>query len=119
MVDTKTTGTDMVTEYDRWSERTIVDAIRAARPDDGFLGEEGTIAYEPAAGTPVSGDPVIQAVGRNSDAQALLEEMGYGPSNPLKTTMFVWTGGNRHKLLRRYVREARGHHRRAFQSWLG
>lgn len=28
-------------------------------------------------------------------------------------------GGNRHKLLRRYVREARGHHRRAFQSWLG
>ncbi|WP_428929364.1 ABC transporter substrate-binding protein [Marinibacterium sp. SX1] len=31
-------------------------------------------------------------------ATALLEEMGYGPSNPLETTMFVWTGGNRHKL---------------------
>jgi len=31
-------------------------------------------------------------------AKALLKEMGYGPDNPLKTTMFVWTGGNRHKL---------------------
>lgn len=31
-------------------------------------------------------------------AQALLAEMGYGPSNPLETTMYVWTGGNRHKL---------------------
>ena len=31
-------------------------------------------------------------------AQELLAELGYGPSNPLETTMFVWTGGNRHKL---------------------
>jgi len=31
-------------------------------------------------------------------AKELLAEMGYGPDNPLKTTMFVWTGGNRHKL---------------------
>lgn len=31
-------------------------------------------------------------------AKALLEEMGYSSSNPLETTMFVWTGGNRHKL---------------------
>ncbi len=40
-VDTKSTGTDMVTEFDRWSERTLVAALRAARPLDGFLGEEG------------------------------------------------------------------------------
>lgn len=31
-------------------------------------------------------------------AKALLAELGYGPENPLETTMFVWTGGNRHKL---------------------
>jgi peptide/nickel transport system substrate-binding protein len=31
-------------------------------------------------------------------AKALLAEMGYGPDNPLETTMYVWTGGNRHKL---------------------
>lgn len=41
-VDTKSTGTDMVTEMDRASERLIVDGILAARPDDGVLGEEGT-----------------------------------------------------------------------------
>ena len=41
-VDTKTTGTDMVTEMDRASERLIVDSILAARPDDSILGEEGT-----------------------------------------------------------------------------
>jgi peptide/nickel transport system substrate-binding protein len=31
-------------------------------------------------------------------AMELLGELGYGPDNPLQTTMFVWTGGNRHKL---------------------
>ncbi|WP_108660313.1 ABC transporter substrate-binding protein [Acuticoccus kandeliae] len=31
-------------------------------------------------------------------AKALLAELGYGPDKPLETTMFVWTGGNRHKL---------------------
>ena len=41
-VETKTTGTDMVTEMDRASERLIVDRILAARPEDGILGEEGT-----------------------------------------------------------------------------
>jgi len=41
-VDTKTTLTDMVTATDRASERLIVDGIRAVRPDDAILGEEGT-----------------------------------------------------------------------------
>jgi myo-inositol-1(or 4)-monophosphatase len=40
--DTKTTETDMVTAADRASERLIVDGLRAARPDDAILGEEGT-----------------------------------------------------------------------------
>lgn len=41
-VETKSTGTDMVTEMDRASERLIVDGILAARPEDGILGEEGS-----------------------------------------------------------------------------
>ncbi|MCU1375148.1 MAG: Inositol-phosphate phosphatase [Actinomycetia bacterium] len=41
-VDTKSSLTDMVTASDRASERLIVEGIRAARPDDGILGEEGT-----------------------------------------------------------------------------
>jgi fructose-1,6-bisphosphatase/inositol monophosphatase family enzyme len=41
-VETKSSGTDMVTEMDRASERLIVDALLAARPDDGILGEEGS-----------------------------------------------------------------------------
>jgi len=44
-MDTKSSATDIVTEFDQWSEATIVDAILAIRPDDGFIGEEGaTIA---------------------------------------------------------------------------
>ncbi|MFW5834205.1 MAG: ABC transporter substrate-binding protein [Pseudomonadota bacterium] len=31
-------------------------------------------------------------------ASELLAELGYGPDNPLETTMYVWTGGNRHML---------------------
>lgn len=41
-VDTKSSGTDMVTEMDRAAERLIVDGLLSARPDDGVLGEEGT-----------------------------------------------------------------------------
>ena len=41
-VGTKTTRTDMVTEFDRLSESLIVDGIRAARPADAIVGEEGS-----------------------------------------------------------------------------
>ena len=39
-VDTKTSTTDPVSTADRASERLISDRVRAARPDDGLLGEE-------------------------------------------------------------------------------
>jgi len=42
MVDTKTTGTDMVTEMDRASEELILSSLLEARPHDAVLGEEGT-----------------------------------------------------------------------------
>ncbi len=41
-VETKSSGTDMVSEMDRGAERLLVDGILAARPGDGILGEEGT-----------------------------------------------------------------------------
>lgn len=40
-VQTKSTATDPVTEADRGAEQLIVDALAAARPDDGLVGEEG------------------------------------------------------------------------------
>ena len=39
--DVKATPTDVVTAADRASERLLVEGIRAARPGDGVLGEEG------------------------------------------------------------------------------
>jgi myo-inositol-1(or 4)-monophosphatase len=39
---TKTTATDMVTEMDHSSEALLARTIRAVRPDDAFMGEEGT-----------------------------------------------------------------------------
>ena len=41
-VETKTTTTDLVTATDRAAEQLIVDGIRARRPDDAIVGEEGT-----------------------------------------------------------------------------
>jgi myo-inositol-1(or 4)-monophosphatase len=38
---TKSSATDIVTEMDQASERLLVEHIRAVRPEDGFLGEEG------------------------------------------------------------------------------
>ncbi|MDO8391843.1 MAG: inositol monophosphatase family protein [Actinomycetota bacterium] len=39
---TKSTATDMVTEFDTASEQLIVGGLVAARPHDGIIGEEGT-----------------------------------------------------------------------------
>jgi myo-inositol-1(or 4)-monophosphatase len=41
-ITTKSSVTDMVTEMDQAAEALIADGIRAARPDDGIVGEEGT-----------------------------------------------------------------------------
>jgi myo-inositol-1(or 4)-monophosphatase len=43
-VSTKSTDTDVVTEFDRASERLIVEGLRAERPHDALVGEEGTDA---------------------------------------------------------------------------
>jgi myo-inositol-1(or 4)-monophosphatase len=40
-VQTKSTGTDMVTEFDRASEAMIFDGLRTLRPLDSVVGEEG------------------------------------------------------------------------------
>ncbi|MGN6692556.1 MAG: inositol monophosphatase family protein [Aquihabitans sp.] len=40
-ISTKSTPTDLVTELDTWSEAHITERIRAARPDDAIVGEEG------------------------------------------------------------------------------
>ncbi|MEN3271300.1 MAG: monophosphatase [Actinomycetota bacterium] len=42
LLGTKSTHTDLVTTMDHASERHVVDGIRAARPDDAIVGEEGT-----------------------------------------------------------------------------
>jgi len=41
-VETKRSSSDLVTRVDRESEHELVKAIRAARPDDEIIGEEGT-----------------------------------------------------------------------------
>jgi myo-inositol-1(or 4)-monophosphatase len=40
--DTKSTATDLVTEFDRAAEAHIVGELRRIRPDDAIVGEEGT-----------------------------------------------------------------------------
>ena len=42
LATTKSSDTDMVTEFDRASEALIVGRIHALRPDDSIVGEEGT-----------------------------------------------------------------------------
>jgi hypothetical protein len=77
-------------------------ALAALRGHDALVEAEGTIAYEPAATTPVSGDPVIEAVGRNAQAQALLEQVldmilaelnaPRGPGNTANLGEWIWDG---------------------------
>jgi myo-inositol-1(or 4)-monophosphatase len=55
--ETKSTPTDVVTAADEASERLLVEGIRAARPDDGVLGEEGA-SVEGTSGVRWVVDPV-------------------------------------------------------------
>lgn len=41
-IDTKSTGSDLVSEMDRGAEKLIVDLITTSRPGDSILGEEGS-----------------------------------------------------------------------------
>ncbi len=52
VVETKSSPTDVVTEMDRASETLIIERIRAERPDDAFLGEEGGASAGATAGGP-------------------------------------------------------------------
>ncbi|MDQ3177358.1 MAG: inositol monophosphatase [Actinomycetota bacterium] len=42
VVDDKSSATDLVTQHDRATEQWLVDELRAARPGDAVIGEEGT-----------------------------------------------------------------------------
>ncbi|MCX6395905.1 MAG: inositol monophosphatase family protein [Propionibacteriales bacterium] len=57
IAETKSSGTDIVTAADRASEALITRRIRAARPDDGILGEEGADA-EGSSGVRWVVDPI-------------------------------------------------------------
>lgn len=57
VVATKSSAVDIVTETDRESEDLIRAALRAARPDDGFLGEEGG-SEETSSGVTWVVDPI-------------------------------------------------------------
>src|SRR5690606_23904278 len=55
--DTKSSRTDVVTEFDRAAEAHIVTELRRVRPDDAIIGEEGT-ADEGTSGVAWYIDPI-------------------------------------------------------------
>jgi len=77
-------------------------AIAALQGHDALVQAEGTIAYEPASGRGVSADPVIEAVGRGPQAQALLNQVldmilaelqgPGGPGEAANVREWVWAG---------------------------
>ncbi|HET9060206.1 MAG TPA: inositol monophosphatase family protein [Acidimicrobiales bacterium] len=56
-VTTKSSPTDLVSEADRASEQFITEAIRRLRPEDSFLGEEGS-SYQGTSGVTWVADPL-------------------------------------------------------------
>jgi myo-inositol-1(or 4)-monophosphatase len=55
---TKSSPVDVVTDVDRAAEQLIFDRLMAARPGDGFLGEEGGAASESSTGVQWVVDPI-------------------------------------------------------------
>ncbi|HUF75657.1 MAG TPA: hypothetical protein VMM35_05230 [Longimicrobiales bacterium] len=77
-------------------------ALAAIRGHDALVQAEGTIMHQPASGPALSGDPVIEAVGRSADAQALLNQVldavlaelhgESGPGEASNVREWVWVG---------------------------
>jgi myo-inositol-1(or 4)-monophosphatase len=84
-VRTKATSTDMLSEVDEACERLIVDGIRAARPGDGILSEEGATA-ESSTGLRWVIDPI------DGTTNYLYGHPGYGISIAVESAEGVLAG---------------------------
>lgn len=77
-------------------------ALTAISGHDALVQAEGTIMYQPAAGPALSADPVIEAVGRTTEAQGLLNQVldailallhaEGGPGEASNVREWVWDG---------------------------
>lgn len=92
---TKSTPTDVVTEIDEASERLIRDRILSARPDDGFLGEEGE-EVRGSSGVQWIVDPIDGTVnfvyGIAAYAVSIAARIGSGPDVALGYVVNIATG---------------------------
>ena len=108
VADTKTTSTDIVTEMDRRSERLIVERLTAARPDDGFLGEEGA-QREGTSGVRWVVDPIDGTVNYLYDIPAYAVSVAAAAGNPkVPGEWQVLAGAVADPALRRVYHGARG-----------
>ena len=102
----KSTGTDLVTEMDRWAERHITERLLAARPRDGIVGEEGadvvgssgiTWCVDPIDGTVnyVHAMPgfCVSIAAQVTDADATPETVAAVVVSPLHRDVFTATRG--------------------------
>ena len=86
-VRTKSSTTDMVSEVDEACETLIVDGIRAARPDDGVLSEEGANA-ESTTGVRWVIDPI------DGTTNYLYGHPGYGSRSRSRSTARWWSASS-------------------------
>ncbi len=87
----KSSLVDIVTEADREVERLVVDRIRAARPDDGILGEEGTSVAGTSGLTWVI-DPIDGTVNYLYDIPAYAVSLALVEGDPDPTTWRAVSG---------------------------
>lgn len=93
IADRKSSITDVVTAADREVEQLVLERIRAARPDDGILGEEGT-SVEGTSGVTWVVDPIdgtvnyLYGVGEYAVSIAAVE----GPTSLSELRPSNWTG---------------------------
>ena len=96
-VTTKSTATDMVTEMDRAAESVIVDGIRAARPADAILGEEGAHS-DGSSGVAWFVDPIdgttnyvysLPGFGNSIAARSGEEDIGAVVADPMRGDIYT------------------------------
>ena len=88
-VQTKSTATDMVTEFDRASEKLIVEGMRERRPLDAIVGEEGA-SFAGTSGITWYIDPIDGTTNFLYDLPAWAVSIGAEDSNgPLAGVVYI------------------------------
>ena len=103
-----------------WSARAALDTFERGEASHSDTFERGEVSHSDGVQNLRNDAKIIKSLLWDVETTAKKRRSGLSLLGRIQKLILADTacGGPRHRLLKRYAREARGHHKRAFQDWL-